>query len=267
MRLPDLPEGLTARDGRPLGGGSICDVWRVELTDGRAAVLKRTPYPAGVEADGLAALAAAGAPVPAVLGVGDDVLVLEEVGAGPPGEAEWRDLGRALAGMHADTGEAYGWHRDNLIGSLPQANDPDDDWPRFYAERRLRPWLGATALPKELRRRLERALDGPLQDLLATGNPPSLVHGDLWNGNVVDGRWLIDPAVHRADREFELAFADLFGGFPPAFHEGYAETWPLPEGWQRRRPALQLYHLLVHVELFGAGFAGAVGSRLDALGW
>ena len=266
--LPPLPDGLgPASAAHALGGGSICAVWRATLADGRAAVVKATPYPAEVEADGLRALADAGAPVPSVLGVDERVLVLEEVGDGRADAAAWRELGRAIAHLHRDTGEAFGWHRDNLIGSLPQANDPDDDWPRFYAERRIRPWLGAAALPGSVRRRLERALGGPLLDLLDSGNPPSLVHGDLWNGNVVDGRWLIDPAVHRADREFELAFAELFGGFPSAFGDGYADVWPLPEGWQARRPALQLYHLLVHVELFGGGFAGAVAARLDDLGW
>lgn len=261
---PPLPAGLPAvRASRPLGGGSICEVWRAELDDGTTAVVKRTPYPAEIEADGLEALRDAGGPVPAVLGVDGDVLVLEHV-AGPP---DWEGLGAAVAALHRDTGGAFGWHRDNLIGSLPQRNDETDDWPAFYVEHRIRPWLGARALPGGVRRRLEAACDGPLPALLDTDPPASLVHGDLWSGNVVEGRWLIDPAVCRADRELELAFADLFGGLPRAFTAAYEEAWPLPEGWQRRRPALQLYHLLVHVELFGSGYAGAVASRLDDLGW
>ena len=262
--IPPLPGGLPAvAHSRPLGGGSICDVWHAELDDGTTVVVKRTPYPAEVEADGLAALRDAGGPVPAVLGVDGDVLVLEHV-AGPP---DWAGLGQAVATIHADTAETFGWHRDNLIGSLPQRNDRTADWPQFYADQRIRPWLGAAALPAEVRRRLQDACDGPLLDLLDTDPPASLVHGDLWSGNVVDGRWLIDPAVCRADRELELAFADLFGGLPQAFTDAYAATWPLAEGWQHRRPALQLYHLLVHVELFGAGYVGSVVGRLDALGW
>lgn len=288
MTLPALPEGVPeAVASRPLGGGSICDVWEAELADGRRAVVKRAPYPAEVEVDGLVALSEAGAPVPEVWGCGDEVLVLEHVG-GPP---DWAGLGRALAEMHrrsasaavsgvgpgvaggvgaefgAEAGAEFGWHRDNLIGSLPQANGFEEHWPTFYAERRIRPLLGASALPSGARRRLERALSGPLLELLDTDPPASLVHGDLWSGNVVSGRWLIDPAVHRADREFELAFADLFGGLPAEFTRAYEEAWPLADGWEARRPALQLYHLLVHVELFGAGYAGAVEARLDRLGW
>jgi fructosamine-3-kinase len=247
----------------PLGGGSICDVWRAALDDGRPVVVKDTPYPAEVEAEGLRALAAAGAPVPEVLDAAGRRLVLAVV-AGPP---DWTGLGCALARAHGSTGERYGWPRENRIGPLPQLNTPSASWPQFYAERRLRPHLGAPALPAAVRRRLERAIDGPLHALLPAAPPPSLVHGDLWSGNVVGGRWLIDPAVHHADREYDLAFAQVFGGFPQAFWDAYATTWPLPDGWAERRPALQLSHLLVHVRLFGGGYVGAVTARLDALGW
>lgn len=263
MAAPTLPDGLTAHDWRPLGGGSICEVWRARLSDGRAVVVKRTPYPAQIEADGLTALADGGAPVPEVLAADADVLVLEAV-EGPP---DWAGLGAALARVHGHTGETFGWHRDNLIGSLPQRNDPTPDWPAFYAEHRIRPWLDAPALPGAVRARLEAACDGPLLELLAHDPPASLVHGDLWSGNVVDGRWLIDPAVCRADREYELAFMDFFGGFPDALTDAYHREWPLDDGWQARRPALQLYHLLVHVQLFGSGYVGPVVSRLDTLGW
>ncbi|MBW3620391.1 MAG: fructosamine kinase family protein [Actinobacteria bacterium] len=263
--MSSLPGGLgEVRTDAPLSGGSIADARLVTLTDGRRVVVKRTPTDASLEAEGLAALADAGAPVPTVLHVEEHLLILEHV-TGPPA---WQELGRTLATVHRrDAGDRFGWHRDNVIGSLPQRNTPDPVWPRFYVEQRIRPLLDAAALPDAVRGRLLDACDGPLPDLLAHDERPSLVHGDLWSGNVVDGRWLIDPAVHRADRELELAFADVFGGLPDAFRRGYGEAWPLDEGWQRRRPALQLFHLLVHVELFGAGYVGAVTSRLDRLGW
>ena len=246
---------------RPMGGGSICEVHRARSTDGRTVVVKHTPYPAAMEAEGLTAMAAAGAPVPEVLRVGAHELVLAHV-AGPP---DWPALGRRLATMHRSTAEAFGWPTENRIGPEVQVNLQDPDWPTFYAERRVRPFLDD--LPAGPRRRLSNAIDGPMRRLLASGSPPSLVHGDLWAGNVVDGRWLIDPAVHHADRELDLAVTGLFGGFDEAFHQAYRETWPLPDGWRERRPALQLYHLLLHVRLFGSGYVSSVVQRLDALGW
>jgi fructosamine-3-kinase len=260
-----LPPGLPAVvSSRPLGGGSIADTRVARLADGRTVVVKRTTYDAGLEAEGLTALGAAGAPVPAVLGVGDGVLVIEHVSGAPA----WDELGAQVAALHlAPAGDTFGWERDNVIGPLHQANPPTPEWPDFYLEQRLLPHLDAPALPAEVRRRLARACQGPARELLDHDVQPALVHGDLWSGNVVDGRWLVDPAVNRADRELDLAFAALFGGFPERFWRGYDEVAPLDDGWRRRRPALQLYHLLVHVRLFGAGYVGSVVGRLDQLGW
>lgn len=253
----DLPPVVRSA---PLAGGSIAQVRRVELADGRTAVVKHTPYDATLEAEGLRALGDAGVRVPAVLGADAGVLVLEHVRAEPDLEA----LGAELARAHRSRGERFGWHRDNVIGPLPQANPPTEAFPEFFVAHRLLPYAGD--LPPELARRLERACEVVLPDLLDHDQPPSLVHGDLWAGNILDQRVLIDPAAHYGDREIDLAMLDLFGGVPPALQHGYDAIWPLDDGWRHRRPALQLFHLLVHVRLFGAGYHGAVASRLDTLG-
>lgn len=258
--VPRLPEGLPAvRDARVLTGGDVARAWRATLADGRRVVIKATPYDAQLEAEGLDALRVAGAPVPTVLGVDVGVLVLEEVG-GPPA---WADLGAALATVHASVGPAFGWHHDNVIGPLPQLNGWRGTSAEFVVERRIRPHLGA--LPDAVARRLAAACDGPLPDVLDEHDPsPSLVHGDLWTGNVVDGRWLIDPAVHHADRETDLAMLALFGPPPAAFWSGYADVSAPVDGSERRRPLLQLPPLLVHVRLFGASYVDAVVRALDA---
>ncbi len=246
-----------------VGGGSICEVWRGRTADGRAVIVKQAPYDVEVEARGLALLRQHGAPVPAVLAVEGAILVLEEVG-GPP---DWAALGRALAALHRASAldpPRFGLDHDNRIGPLPQVNTWHDDWPSFFAERRLRPHLDA--LPVPLRRRLEPRLDR-LGDLLPAQPRASLIHGDLWSGNIVAGRWLIDPAVAYCDRELELAFLRLFGGVPPELQAAYEAEWPLDAEFREREPLLQLYHLLVHVRLFGAGYHAALSERLDRLRW
>lgn len=263
MAPPELPGGLEATAWRPLSGGSICNVWRVRLTDGTNAVVKATPYDADLEREGLEALAGAGADVPQVLACDTATLVLSEV----TGPADWARVGRTLAGVHRSTSPTFGWHRDNLLGALPQDNTPTTDWAAFFADRRLRPFMDAPALPDAVRARVDIAIDERLAALFSHGPTPSLVHGDLWPGNVVAGRWFVDPAVHYADREYELAVTQLFGGVPPAMKGAYEEVWPLPDGWHRRRPALQLPHLLAHVKMFGSGYVPAVVDRLDALNW
>ena len=245
-----------------LAGGDVDEVWRLRFEDGSAVIVKQSPAEAALEAEGLEALRAAGAPTPEVLAVDGTILVLEEVSG--PGDV--RELGRAVATAHLATATSFGWHRDNVIGPLPQPNRSSSNWPEFYARQRLAPHLEALPLP--VSRRLHHAVErGALASLLDHDPAASLVHGDLWSGNIVGDRWLIDPAVHHADRELDLAMLALFGGIPTGFLGGYEEVWPLDEGWEQRRPALQLYHLLVHVRLFGAGYIPAVVSRLDRLGW
>jgi fructosamine-3-kinase len=263
---PPLPDGLgRLREPRRLAGGSICTVWTGLLDDGTRAVVKQAPYAVDVEIDGLTALARAGAPVPAVLGSDGDLLVLRHVS----GDPDWHALGAQLADLHRTTADdRFGWHRDNLLGRATQPGGWSDDWPAFFAEHRLRPLLTADALPDAVRARIERGIAGPLAALLDGHAPPaSLVHGDLWSGNVVAGSWLVDPAVWMADRELELAFTHLFGGVPDLFFTGYDSVWPLRRDAAVRRPALQLYHLLIHVWHFGAGYVGPVVERLDRLGW
>lgn len=265
---PELPEHLGAVvSHRPLTGGDIGRAWAVTTDRGQELVVKATPYEADLEAEGLRALQQAGAPVPTVHHVGSDLLVMDLV----TGSGDHAALGTALARAHdparAPGGEdGFGWHRDNLLGTVTQDNTPRASWPDFFVEHRIHPYLEADALPVEVARRLEQACTGPLRDLVDHDARPSLVHGDLWPGNVVDGSWLIDPAVHRADAEVDLAAACLFGGLPRAFFEAYERERPLDGGWRHRRPALQLPHLLAHVVMFGHGWVGAVTGRLDTLG-
>lgn len=261
--VPRLPDGLAdVTHATPLGGGDTGRAWRAELSDGHDVVVKVTPYDARLEAEGLGALGDAGGPVPDVLAADHDVLVMEHV-TGPP---DWEGLGAALAGVHGHHGPAFGWHRDNVIGPLPQANGWLPTSGEFVVERRVRPYLDD--LPTGVAHRLSAACDGTLPELLDAHEPaPSLVHGDLWTGNVVDGRWLIDPAVHHADRETDLAMLTLFGRPPGAFWSGYEAVAPLADGWERRRPALQLPPLLVHVRLFGAGYVSSLVQALDDAGF
>jgi fructosamine-3-kinase len=267
----------------PVGGGCIHSAWALTLADGgrlfaKAGPLAALPLLEG-EADGLAALAAAAdpqhlaVPVPLALGQVEEqaVLVLPWLdlrSAGGPGEP-WRDLGASLAALHrrslegplvaGDRGKsAFGWGRDNHIGSSPQANGWLEDWGQFFVDRRLAPQIDrflrrAGSLPGA------SALLGRVPQWLGSHRPePCLVHGDLWSGNaglLGDGRGaLFDPAVHRADREVDLAMARLFGGFPTSFFEGYGETWPLPAGHEDRRDLYNLYHLLNHANLFGGTY-------------
>ncbi len=178
-------------------------------------------------------------------------------------------LGEQLAALHRCTAPAYGLAEDNFIGGTPQRNGWEADWITFFRERRLTPQIELAAqngrLPARRRQALERVLSRLEQWLGGVARRPALIHGDLWSGNVVAGAGgapaLIDPAISYSDREAELAFTELFGGFPARFYAAYQAAWPLDPGYAERRDLYNLYHLLNHLNLFGEGY----GAQVDAI--
>jgi fructosamine-3-kinase len=260
----DWPAGLPRpRHEEALPGGYIGRTSRAVLADGRTVLIKRCPYPAAQEADGLRALAAAGAPAPGILGVGDRTLVLEWL----QGEPDWPALGRAVARMHRHTADRFGWPVDNYAGRFPQDNTWTDDWPTFYVRHRVLPQLNRAEVPPEVRHRIEHACAGPLPVLLRPDPPASLTHGDLWPGNMIDGRWLVDPAVSYADRELDLAYLSLSDDLPPEFMTAYLAEYPVDPGFDERRPALLLHKHLVNVRHFGERILPRLTALLDTYGW
>jgi fructosamine-3-kinase len=223
------------------------------------------------EAQGLRALAAANAArVPAVRAVVEGpmpMLMLEHLAPAPGGldARQARALGRALATLHrVAQAQRWGFDGDNYLGTSPQPNGWRDDVATFFAEQRLGPQLArarAAGLLDGAAARMGDRLLARLPDLLDGSGPPCLLHGDLWSGNALacaDGEpAILDPAAYYGPREAELAMASLFGGFGPHFDAGYAEGWPLPPGTEARQALYQLYHVLNHLNLFGASYAGA----------
>jgi fructosamine-3-kinase len=226
------------------------------------------------EAEGLAALASApGAPrVPAVLLTGQAFLLLEYLPAGPPAPAYPAALGEGLARLHSHTAPTFGFDHDNYIGFTPQPNPSVTDGWTFFAEHRLM-FQGRLA---HRAKRLSTASLGRLEHIarrlrdLVPEQPASLVHGDLWSGNHFPGpggfACLIDPAAHFGWAEADLAMTALFGRLPGAFYAAYQSIRPLAPGWRERFDLYNLYHLLNHLNLFGATYLSAVEAVLARYG-
>ena len=167
-----------------------------------------------------------------------------------------------------------GYERDTLIGGLAQPNPQNASWLAFFAEHRLihmaRDAYEAGRLPAATLGRVE-TLAGRLDRWLVEPSRPSLIHGDMWGGNVLakGGRvaGFVDPALYYADPEIELAFSTLFSTFGRAFFERYGALRPLRPGFfEERRELYNLYPLLVHTRLFGGAYAASVARTLDRFG-
>ena len=211
--------------------------------------------------------------IPEVLAVGKmegrHYLLMEYIDSTPPATNYWEDFGHTLAKMHLEkTSKTYGFQHDNYIGKLPQPNRSDESWIEFFILNRLEYQLNLAITNHMVSgsfidryRKLYELLPG-----LLPGEKPSLLHGDLWSGNVMVGHngkvCLIDPAVYYGHREIELAFTRMFGGFGEPFYHAYDEGYPLVPGFEERSRIYNIYPHMVHVNRFGTSYLSGVEQVL-----
>lgn len=260
---------------RAIGGGDINEAFCVELESrGRAFVKFNRRAPDGMfeaEAHGLEWLRAAKAiSVPEVLAVGANFLLLEWLEASSPRRNFDDVFGRGLAALHRFGAPSFGLERDNFIGRLPQSNRQCSGFREFYADQRLRIQFDRARrsghFDAHFALRFEDFVER-MSDYLGPDEPPARLHGDLWSGNYlvdVHGEpWLFDPAAYGGHREMDLAMMRLFGGFSERVFDAYNEAYPFAPGFRERIALMQLYPLLVHVNLFGGGYATSVCRIVD----
>ena len=254
---------------RSIGGGCINDCFQLQ-SGSKFFFLKKnnaSAYPGMfvAEAAGLHLLRRSSAiTIPRVLYHteidGDAYLLMEFIHSGRQQADFWEQFGRGLAELHQNRAVAFGLESSNYIGSLDQKNDKQDNWAVFFLECRLIPQLqmgisSGWAERASFRRaeQLCRMIDDEFPK-----EPPSLVHGDLWSGNYLCGEngqpVLVDPAVYYGNREIDLAFSKMFGGFDSSFYDHYQQTLALAEDFEKRIEIHNLYPLLVHANLFGGHY-------------
>jgi fructosamine-3-kinase len=215
-------------------------------------------------------------PVPGVHWCDAGMLVMDHLPGSSSFDAEaQRHAAELLAQLHNITSDRAGLERDTLIGSLNQPNPWTDSWVAFFAQSRLahmaNEGVRAGRLPASVARRVHTLADR-LGELIYEPTRCSLVHGDVWAGNVLAEHGcitgFIDPAIYFGHPEVELAFITLFSCFGEPFFERYSELRSIPDGFfEIRRHVYNVYPLLVHVRLFGGGYVQQVSGVLQSLGF
>ena len=299
LQFKSLAEALVTLFGKSVAiqrtdrvmGGDINKSYALTLNTGDTVFMKANEKEKAAsftaEAAGIFAIAQTGTiRTPKILCAGTDdgeevgysFLLMEYINSGEKRSDYWQTLGRELAAMHQADASAFceregaagsfGFYEDNFIGARPQDNSPAATWIDFYRDKRLAPQFKAadSYLTSADRSRVTKLLDH-LEDFLIEPKAPSLLHGDLWSGNVMagpDGKaMLIDPAAYVGHAEADLAMTELFGGFASDFYQAYKEANPLEPGYEKRRDLYNLYQLLNHLNLFGQSYLGAVLSIVD----
>ncbi|MEO1451587.1 MAG: fructosamine kinase family protein [Bacteroidota bacterium] len=287
MAIPlDIQEELSSLLGYPtkhahsLSGGCIHQAYRVDTDRGPIFIKFNRLNQASnftAEAKGLSLLRQSQTlSVPNILHQGATkthaFLALEHIESGQSAPDFWETLGTGLARLHQQTAAQFGLDHDNFIGALPQLNDWQSSWAEFYASMRILPMLRMGRQRGYINQDLSTAVEKMLikRPDFFPPEPPALLHGDLWGGNLLTGprgqAWLIDPAVYYGHREMELAFMTMFDRQSPEFYAAYEATYPLVSGYAERFAYQQLYPLLVHVNLFGTSYLSGVQAILRRFG-
>lgn len=271
--------GVGVRRLHPLRGGGFGIPYAAELADGRSVFVKaqRDADPGFFdhEAWGLRWLGEVpdGVRTARVLAVDRELLVLDWIESGVPSGAVAADFGRRLATTHDAKAPAFGRDVDSMIASEPLPSGAGaSTWADFYGRARLQPFLqravAAGSIGDHDRQAIENVI-AELPRLAGPEEPPSRLHGDLWSGNVLwgdHGATVIDPAAYGGHRETDLAMLALFG-LPhlSVVLDGYQQVHPLADGWRGRVRLHQLFPLLVHAVIFGAGYGAQAGDAARSL--
>lgn len=213
--------------------------------------------------------------VPEVMAFGreqdQNFLLMEWIESGRNVPLYWDNLGEGLAELHMATQKHFGLQQDNYIASLPQPNQIEQDWCSFFVSKRLEPLLGKALYEGIIDPAFAKKFQSiyPKLESIFPKERPSLIHGDLWSGNVISDAGgnpvLIDPAVYFGHREMDIAFSKLFGGFSERFYQRYDEVFPLEPGFGERESIYNLYPLLVHLLLFGASYLPPIEKTVRQL--
>lgn len=262
-----------------LSGGCIAQVRLIVLADGRELVAKigQAGGDNGFAIEG-AMLAYLGEktsmPVPTPYLIEDDLLLMSCLSSsGGMTRRGQEEVAEAVAALHNVRAESFGFGYDTLIGGLHQPNPRYDRWIDFFGQQRLL-YMAEECLKVG---HIDAALMGRIEAFLPRLNNwideppyPSLIHGDLWSGNVLyeagGFAGLVDPALYYADAEMEMTFSTVYSSFGDPFFQRYKEIRPLRPGFKDRREIYNLFPLLVHARLFGGGYPQAVGRVLGAFG-
>lgn len=276
--------GSKINKSRALPGGDIADVSLLTLDDGTHVVAKRPrmdqPDTTAVEALMLKHLSKRSTlPVPAVLHQSKALLVLEYIPHQVKDkESVAENVASHVAVLHQVRPKGnrpyYGFEKDTFIGPLPQVNTPSQNWCAFFTEHRLlamaQSCVNTGRFGSETMGRIE-ALASKLPNMLPAHPESSLLHGDLWSGNMLldsdKTAAFIDPAVSYGHREMDIAFVLLMGGLHSAFQNAYEALYPLEPGFNEERKYIyQLWPFLVHMRLFGGGYVNNIEQILKRIG-
>ena len=207
-------------------------------------------------------------PVPKVIGSGEikgiGYFLMDFIHEGVSSHNTWVNFAENLFHLHQVSNFAFGLDYNNYIGTLTQENEYHEDWVGFFIEKRLYPQFRIALDNLKLTLTHEQKFSKLCDKIpsILTNDKPSLLHGDLWSGNVMVNQSsevaIYDPAIYFGHHEMEIAYTRLFGTFREEFYTTYFSLANTPKGFYEREQVYNLYPMLVHLNLFGEGYLPGV---------
>ena len=170
------------------------------------------------------------------------------------------ELGIMLAQFHQNTNINYGFFYDTYCGPTLQINSWNCDWYDFFFNTKIKYQLDLAIKKKYVDKNYSKMVLDLLKKnkSLFLDRIPSLIHGDLWSGNIGtdihNKPRLFDPSLFYGDYEADIAMTELFGGFDQKFYDGYNHIKQFEPGFKNRSNFYKLYHILNHLNIFGSSY-------------
>lgn len=210
--------------------------------------------------------------IPYVVNSSPEQLCLQRINSVSPSKTHFEQLALGLAKLHNIVQAHFGLEKDNYIGLSPQFNQVSHNWGRFFVDFRLSPQIKMIrdrAIAEHFNKVLKKKESHLIEFLNASCGHPSILHGDLWSGNVMFENeskvYLIDPAIYFGDSEADIAMTEMFGGFSEVFYSRYNSARPLHKDYPIKRQIYNLYHCLNHYNLFGSSYLSSCKAHLETI--
>lgn len=215
-------------------------------------------------------------PVPSIIKKLDNFLITEYIKNNGLGKEEAElDAALKFATLHRIHDKQCGFITNTNIGIYEQSNRQNSSWIEFYKRERIFDFVNQMLVEDKIGDKLYDRVVSFCDDFdkyLVEPKKPSLLHGDIWSGNILinDGQisGIIDPAIYYGHHEMDLAFILMFQTFGNGFFERYNDLYPIEDGFlEQRADIYNLYPYLVHARAFGKSYLTYVKKIMEKYGY